>query len=54
MLAPSAAQEVRFGLTRRGLSVYRGGVWELALGRFQVHIGASSRNLSLEHAFELA
>ena len=56
VLAPGAAETVRFSLTSQGLSTWReqgirGGFWHRAEGEFTALVGSSSRDERLSHAF---
>ena len=56
VLAPGGEATVQLNLTPRDLSTWdtaEGGGWRLAAGSIQLSVGTSSRDLSLQHAFEL-
>ena len=53
VLQPGKADVLSFDLFARDLSVWdvRAGSWKRAPGTFKAHVGASSRDLRLEHSF---
>ena len=53
LLAPGGSEEVPLRLAARDLSVWKGGEWVLARGRYVAHVGSSSRDLRLERSFEV-
>ncbi|KAI0016526.1 beta-glucosidase-related glycosidase [Xylariomycetidae sp. FL0641] len=55
-VAPGASRTVTFPLTRRDLSIWdtRAGQWRMQPGTYRVHVGTSSRDLSLNGTFEIA
>ena len=52
-LEPGEEAEVVFGRTAEGLSTWQPAGWRGARGGFVALVGASSRNASLSHAFEV-
>ena len=52
-LEPGEEADVVFGLTAEGLSTWQPAGWRGARGGFVALVGASSRNASLSHAFEV-
>jgi len=63
LLPPGATEQLSFRLSRRDLSVWDESVadadgsplgdWQLAVGQFTVHAGASSRDLRLQHDIQV-
>ena len=65
VLPPGATERLSFSLSRRDLSTWNEhggsddadgsplGDWQLAVGQFTVHAGASSRDLRLQHAIDV-